>query len=244
MSKASISYWLRGIHHPSGSLNQFRPEPSRELSYVIGVALSDGNVNVHDYHREIQLSVTDKDFASEFSRCLGRILCRDSPYKVRWSEKRGRWIVQGSSVLLHKFLNRNWWDLRTSIEHCGRCESAFLRAFYDGEGSISGKNLTVHNTNKEMLLYVQDLLVHANVETTRLRLNTKAGTRLIDPKTGKTYIRKRNCYVLRVRTQSLPRFIENIGFTIRRKQERLLEASQLARAGPPGVEPGTAGCLS
>jgi len=244
LSKASISYWLRGIHHPSGSLNQFRPEPSRELSYVIGVALSDGNVNVHDYHREIQLSVTDKDFASEFSRCLGRILCRDSPYKVRWSEKRGRWIVQGSSVLLHKFLNRNWWDLRTSIEHCGRCESAFLRAFYDGEGSISGKNLTVHNTNKEMLLYVQDLLVHANVETTRLRLNTKAGTRLIDPKTGKTYIRKRNCYVLRVRTQSLPRFIENIGFTIRRKQERLLEASQLARAGPPGVEPGTAGCLS
>jgi intein-encoded DNA endonuclease-like protein len=67
--KASISYWLRGVHHPSGSLTRFRPEPSRELSYVIGVALSDGNVNVHDYHREIQLSVTDKDLASEFSRC-------------------------------------------------------------------------------------------------------------------------------------------------------------------------------
>ena len=145
-------------------------------------------------------------------RCLGRILGRNRPYKVRWSEKRNRWIVQGSSVLLHKFLNRNWWDLRTSIEHCGRCESAFLRAFYDGEGSISGKILTVYNTNKEMLLYVQDLLVHANIETTRLRVNTKAGTRLIDSKNGRTYTRTKNCYSFGMRVRSLPRFKEKIGF--------------------------------
>jgi len=228
LSKASISYWLRGIHHPSGSLNRFRPEPSRELSYVIGVALSDGNVNVHDYHREIQLSVTDKEYASEFSRCLGRVLCRDGPYKVRWSEKRGRWRVQGSSILLHRFLNRSWFSLRKWIEHCGRCESAFLRAFYDGEGSISGKNLTVYNTDRELLLYIQDLLGHVDVETTGLHLNTKAGTRLVDSKTGRTYIRRKNCYSFGVRVRSLPRFRENIGFTIRRKQERLLEAGQSA----------------
>jgi intein-encoded DNA endonuclease-like protein len=140
LSKASISYWLRGIHHPSGSLNRFRPEPSPELSYVIGVALSDGNINVHEYHREILLSVTDRDFAAEFSRCLGRVLGREHPYKVRGSEKRDRWIVQGSSVLLHTFLNRNWNSLRKWIEHCEKCESAFLRAFYDGEGSITSKS--------------------------------------------------------------------------------------------------------
>jgi len=228
LSKASISYWLRGIHHPSGSLNRFRSEPSRELSYVIGVALSDGNVNVHDYHREIQLSVTDRDFASEFSRCLGRVLCRDRPYKVRWSEKRGRWIVQGSSILLHRFLNHSWFSLRKWIEHCRRCESAFLRAFYDGEGSISGKNLTVYNTDRELLMYIQDLLGHADIETTQLHLTTKAGTRLVDSKTGRTYIRRKNCYSFGVRVRSLPRFREKIGFTIRRKQERLLEVGQTA----------------
>src|SRR6267378_3971638 len=161
LSNASISYWVRGIHDPSGSLNRFRPVPSPELSYVIGVSLSDGNINVHDYHREILLSVTDKDFASEFSRCLGRVLGRGEPYKVRWSEKRGRWIVQGSSILLHKFLNCNWFDLRKWIEHCGKC-------------------LTIYNTDREMLLYIQDLLSHADIETTELHLNTKAGTRLID----------------------------------------------------------------
>jgi intein-encoded DNA endonuclease-like protein len=228
LSKASISYWLRGIHDPSGSLNRFHPDPSPELSYVIGVALSDGNINVHDYHREILLSVTDKDFASEFSRCLGRVLCRGEPYKVRWSKKRGRWIVQGSSILLHKFLNCSWFNLRKWIEHCAKCESAFLRAFYDGEGSICGKSLTIYNTNREMLLYIQDLLWHTDIETTQLHLNTKAGTRLIDSKNGRTYIRRKNCYALYVRARSLPRFTESIGFTIERKQERLLEAGRLA----------------
>jgi intein-encoded DNA endonuclease-like protein len=92
LSKASISYWLRGVHHPSGSLNPFNAEPSPEICYVIGVALSDGNINVHEYHRQIMLSVTDRDFAEEFSRSLARVLGRAEPYKVRWSEKRGRWV--------------------------------------------------------------------------------------------------------------------------------------------------------
>lgn len=228
LSKALISYWLRGIHGPSGRLNRFRLEPSPELSYVIGVALSDGNVNVHEYHREILLSVRHKDFASEFSICLGRVLGRDVPYKVRWSAKRGRWIVQGSSILLHRFLNCNWFSLRKWIEHCWKCESAFLRAFYDGEGSICGKSLTIYNTNRQMLSYIQDLLRHADIETTQLHLNTKVGTQLTDSKNGRIYIRRRNCYALYVRARSLPKFTLSIGFTIGRKQERLLEAGRLA----------------
>jgi intein-encoded DNA endonuclease-like protein len=173
LSRASISYWTRGIHNPSGSLNPFLPEPSPELSYVIGVAVSDGNINIHDYHREVLLSVTDGDFAHEFGRCLGMVLERDTPYKARWSGKRNRWIVQGSSVLLHGFLSRPWTSLTKWIEHCERCESAFLRAFYDGEGSISGRSLTVYNTNKEILQYVQVLLNRANIDTTPLRTNRK-----------------------------------------------------------------------
>ncbi|OLD44934.1 hypothetical protein AUI51_00040 [archaeon 13_1_40CM_2_52_4] len=90
LSKASISYWLRGIHDPSGSLNRFHPDPSPELSYEIGVALSDGKINVHDYHGEILLSVTDKDFASEFGICLGRVLGRGEPYKSQVERKKSQ----------------------------------------------------------------------------------------------------------------------------------------------------------
>jgi intein-encoded DNA endonuclease-like protein len=93
---------------------------------------------------------------------------------------------------------------------------------------MSGKILSVYNTNREMLLYIQDLLGHLDIETTRLYLNTKAGTSLVDPKNGRTYIRRKNCYSFSVRARSLPRFTENVGFTIRRKQERLLKAIQLA----------------
>lgn len=224
LSKASISDWLRGIHHPSGSLNRFRPEPSRELSYVIGVALSDGNINVHDYHREILLSVTDEDFASEFGRCLGRILGRNRPYKVRWSEKRNRWIVQGSSVLLYQFLNKPWQRLKSFLEHCEECTAAFLRAFYDGEGCISGRQLVLYNTQADILLYIQGLLRKLDIESTDLHRRKLAGTELIDPLNGRIYVRNKDCFGFHIRARSLSQFEQKVGFTITRKQQRLANA--------------------
>jgi intein-encoded DNA endonuclease-like protein len=74
LSKGSISEWVHGIHDPSGGTNKFHTDPSPELAYVIGVIAGDGNLNVHGYNYEMLLSVTDYDFAEEFSRCL----CEDS----------------------------------------------------------------------------------------------------------------------------------------------------------------------
>ncbi len=229
LSKGSISYWVRGIHKPSGSLNSFRAKPTPELCYVVGVALSDGNLNVHEYHREVLLSVTDKDFADEFSRCLGVILGRAKPYSVRWREKRRRWVVQGASVLFHQFLGSSWSNVKKWLEHCERCGFAFLRAFYDGEGSISGRTLTVSNTNRELLQYIRERLRRAGIVTTSLRLCTKAGTLLKDPTTGRIYVRKKDCFQFSVRAQSLSKFSQLIGFTIARKQARLYDALSGAR---------------
>jgi intein-encoded DNA endonuclease-like protein len=108
LSKGSISGWIRGIHNPSGGKNKFRTVASPELAYVIGAITGDGNLNVHGYNYEMLLSVTDYDFAEEFSRCLAKILGKSNFYKARWSEKRKRWIVQGSSILLHRFLSKPW----------------------------------------------------------------------------------------------------------------------------------------
>ena len=100
LSKGTISEWARGIHRPTGRVNSFRSNPSPELAYVIGVVLGDGNLNIHGHNAEILLSVTDYDFAKEFSRCLAKTLSKESSYMVRRSDKRNRWIVQGASVLL------------------------------------------------------------------------------------------------------------------------------------------------
>jgi len=223
VSKGSISQWVRGIHKPLGRVNEFNQTASVELAYVIGVVLSDGNINSRKYDREILLSVTDREYAEEFARCLGRIVGGSSD-KIRRSDKRNRWIVQKRSVLLYQFLKRPWPIFKPWIEHNAKCTSAFLRAFYDGEGSISGRSLTLYNTQLDLLLYIRDLLSKLKIETTEPRVGTRAGTELKDPENGRTYTRNSDCFSLRIRVKSLPQFARDIGFTINRKQQKLVEA--------------------
>ena len=158
LSKGSISEWVRGNHNPSGGKNKFQAVASPELAYVIGVIAGDGNLSVHGYNYEMLLSVTDYDFAEEFSRCLAKILGKSNLYKVRWSENRKRWIVQGSSVLLFRFLNGGWQRLKRYVEHCYRCRASFLRALFDGEGTIARNRISIYNTDLSLLLYIGQLL--------------------------------------------------------------------------------------
>ncbi|OLD11470.1 MAG: hypothetical protein AUI50_04200 [Crenarchaeota archaeon 13_1_40CM_2_52_14] len=62
-----------------------------------------------------------------------------------------------------------------------------------------------------------------------MRLNTSAGTNLKDPRTGRIYVRKKDCFQFSVRNQSIPRFAEYVGFTIQRKSKRLREAALRAK---------------
>ena len=224
LAKSTISVWVNGLHGPTGRLNNFWPNPTPELAYVIGVILGDGNLNIHGYNAEMILAVTDHDFAEEFSRCLARVLHRKIPYKIRWSERKNRWVVQGSSILLYKFLKCDWRNFKQCIEHCDRCQGAFLRAFYDSEGCISD-SLVIYNTGKELLSYVKNLLEHSNIETGPLHAHITAGTTLRDPRNGRSYTRKKDCFSFAVRKRSLPMFAEYVGFTIERKSERLRDAA-------------------
>jgi intein-encoded DNA endonuclease-like protein len=221
LSKASISQWIRGIHHPWGSLNQFSLKSSPELAYVIGAILSDGNLHNHGYAHEMMLSVKDSDFARAFGKCLAKILSKRKPYGIHWSDKRGRWTVQGSSLILYDFLNRDWHELKNSIEHCEKCKAAFLRAFFDGEGSITRRKLSVYNTDLQLLLYVKSLLGSLGIETLAPRVSSPANTILKDPSTGKAYRTRKDCYQMHLRRKALPIFQKHVGFTISRKQQVL-----------------------
>jgi len=55
-------------------------------------------------------------------------------------------------------------------------------------------------------------------------LKVKKGTPIYDRKKGKTYYVKKDEYYLYIRENSRRRFAELIGFTIRRKMERLMKA--------------------
>jgi len=98
------------------------------------------------------------------------------------------------------------------------------QSFFDGEGCISRRQLTISNTNVELLVYARELLRKFGVESTGPYLGKLAGTVLKDSQTGKLYKRKKNCYYSYVSVRNLPQFAEHIGFTIERKQRRLRAA--------------------
>jgi intein-encoded DNA endonuclease-like protein len=221
LSKGSISEWVRGIHNPSGGKNKFRAVASPELAYVIGVIAGDGNLNVHGYNYEMLLSVTDRDFAKEFSRCLAKILGKSNLYKVRWSEKRKRWIVQGSSIFLHRFLSGGWQRLKRYIEHCYRCRASFLRALFDGEGTIGQNGISIYNTDLRLLQYIRPLLSKFGIETRNPYVRRLAGSILKDPRTGILYERRKDCYTLAIRAAGCLQFARHVGFAIQRKNRLL-----------------------
>jgi len=133
-------------------------------------------------------------------------------------------LFRNAASCYTQFLKRPWQSLRPWIEQETKCTSGFLRAFYDGEGSISGRSLILYNTRSDILLYIRVLLSKLNIETTELHFGTKAGTELVDPLNGKTYIRNSDCFTLRIRARSLPQFARGVGFMIARKQQMLGEA--------------------
>ena len=219
-SKGQLSYWLRGIHEPLGSANRFAAEPTPELAYVIGVKLGDGSINRRGYNRRIRLQCIDLDFVLEFDRCLSKVL-GTRPHKPWFDEKRGEIHIEARSVLLYEFLKRSWEEMVKWISHCPDCISMFLRGFFDSEGSVSKEGfVTCYNSNFNLLRFVQSLLLQSfAIESVGPRLCTRAGTEISN--LGRTYLRRRDVYVIRVRAHSLARFRSNVGFAIKRKLDRL-----------------------
>jgi len=225
LNKSHISDWVRRKHEPLGGINTFDGKPSPELAGLIGTMLSDGSRFPHGSSKAFWLGIKDREYVHEFGRCLVKILGRKKPYKIRWSRSKQRWVLEVRSILLFNHLDKPWQELNPHIEANRNCLARFLRMFFDGEGGISGRTLRVFNTDYELLLYIQRRLrQYFGIETTGPHKGQKAGYRFRDPKSGKIYETKKQCYCLHFRTNSLPRFYRYVGFTIRRKQRRLIEA--------------------
>jgi len=225
--RSNVSYWVRAKKEPLGRVNRFDGKPSPELAYVVGVLLSDGSLLSRNRQRDygLWLGVKDREFAERFGRDLAKLLGRRNPYKAQWSQSKQWWVVKGYSILLFNHLDKPWHELKPYIEHRKDCVAAFLRAFFDGEGSVCERRLTVYNADKQLLIYIKGLLKrYFDIDATGPHINVKSGTVFHFPHTGRVYKRNKNHYCVYVRADSLLRFYEAIAFTIRRKQRRLAEA--------------------
>jgi intein-encoded DNA endonuclease-like protein len=215
LRKSHLSDWVGGRHRPFGYVRAFDSTPSPELGYVIGVSLGDGSTSVSkNYNYKIKLRVIDKEFAEEFSRCLGVILGRNPP-RVKWQEKTHSWHTELSSMLLWNFLRQPLTELARIVRYNKACTASFLRGFFDSEAGISGRTLRVSNGDKDLLSLVCDLLESTRIETTGIHVTKKAGGLVLIK--GKYYRQNLDQMYVYVRKRSLGAFRESVGFTIRRK---------------------------
>jgi len=229
LNPSHISYWIRGVHNPSNdprripTLDHLRP--SEELAYIIGAMVGDGNVSrSRKYEYFVALIVKDLEFAEMFAKCIGKVLGRGPPKpRIR---KDGMFVVEVGSKTLYELLKKpiDIDRIRKYVEHCIRCICAFLRGFFDGEGSIDKDGrIRVYNTGKSLLEYIKELLKMLGIKATGPKLHVKTGRPIKHPKTSKTYLTRKHCYYLYVCAESRLRFYELIGFTIKRKQQLLEE---------------------
>jgi intein-encoded DNA endonuclease-like protein len=224
ITKRTLITWTKEGRRPLGRAHTFVPTPTPELAYIIGVEKGDGSLNVRQdvYSYRIRLQSIDLDFVEEFNRCLSKVL--NTPKHATWrGAGRRETHVEASSFLLYRFLQKQFKELQPFIEHCFECSAAFLRGFFDSEGSV-GKDgsLTAWNSDKSLLIYVQDLLVGSlGIETTGPHLGTRKGSKLT--RRGRTYVRNSDCFGIRVRNRFRRLFLQKVGITIERKKLRLRE---------------------
>jgi intein-encoded DNA endonuclease-like protein len=200
----------------------FVPKPSPELAYVIGVETGDAFLNVKKktYQYRIRLRAVDKEFVEAFNQAVSKVLgC--PPHKL-WKGKHEReTLVEFGSYFLHKSLSQDFQELKPFVEFDKSCVAAFLRGFFDSEGSVSREGyLTASNTDLDLLDFVQYLLgKYFGVQATGPHQGKRKGTILT--RRGRSYVRNAGCFSLYVRTANLMTFYREIGLTIERKKVRL-----------------------
>lgn len=206
------------MNSPYGRVRRFEIKEMPELAYVIGVKFGDATQSKNWHHNYmIKLLVTDREFADEFARSISVILRSRTP-RVWWYEKRKAWYTEVNSIMLYKFLKMPLEDIRQHVEHCRKCVAAFLRGFFDSEGSSSGEMISATNTNLALLRYVIFLLrFQFGIKTNSPREKGPPPGTSIVIKGGHYHVTKQ-CYIISVRREYHRMFARLIGFTIRRKQ--------------------------
>jgi len=229
--------WVKYRNKPDGTFNKFISKPSQELSYVIGVFLGDGclRTQADNYEYAIRLKVKDKEFAEEFSRALAKILNKGKPYSVGKENdftrgNRIRYRAQASSKLLSNFLSK---PLGNLLFYVNPFYVEFLRGLFDSDGftAISAKEkfnvgIGLVGTDLKILKFVRQILKENFEITCNISPTIKPDRKVII--WGKVYTAKKTVYSLMInKFEDVIKFYKNVGFSIKRKQEKIKDAIDL-----------------
>lgn len=204
---SSIQNWLNGMK-PRLKKFDCNDELTKEKAFIFGViGPGDGYIR----RNEIGLAVIDKDFAEKFRVCLERVyslkcsMKKESPSGLG-NNPRHRVILYSRNAVIDlrnygvKFKEGLWRVpeiIKTSTKDI---KSEYVAGFCDSQGGVGNRCITVHSKNREGLKEIKCLFDDIGLRTKIRGNNLNIQTR-----------------------KSLEFFYYNIGFSIQRKQEKLLK---------------------
>jgi len=226
----------------------FVPKPSPELSYILGVLDGDGYVRIKGKHYLIGLQSIDYEFVEEFNNALIKVFGKNRPYSI-FKEKRDppRKPIYRVEGICKKFVK---WYLRTPREDrwslAKKYPKKYLRGIYDSEGSVTVQEchssnapilncrIDLSNTDLVLLSFVQKLLVEQGYRPKMYKVYDGIGfTKFPEG----LFLRRKAEYVLRIlRRGDVMRFVDDIGFTVKRRQERLRRYVMLYKKYGAGIK--------
>jgi len=181
-----------------------------EKAYILSVLSGDGYIDRLCIKFEIR---KDEEFIKEFSRCLEKIY--GLKYNYIYRKKKNTFLLNVSSMLVSKDLLRygNFrtfsWNVPQEILNSNNKEiiSSYLRGIYDSEGTVGKYCVSITSASYKGLVGISKLLKKLSIES-----------RLKKSKYSTLYIGKKINREL---------FKDLVGFTIKRKMQKLREACKL-----------------
>ena len=183
----------------------------------------------------VGLSAIDKDFVECFSRCISKVLNKETNYAVvRYKLKAmdsDMYSARARSKELYYFVKELKEDFEKVKPFAKAYPKEFIQGLADSEGcpTISAKSLfrvsviVAVSTNKKLLEFVSFLLIKFGIKS-NLFLSKKAGATdsIIN---GRPITRTKNLYSLQVSNfRHVKTFSDQIKFKIKRKDQKLSDA--------------------
>ena len=194
---------------------------TKEKAYVIGVICGDGCTHrTKNDSYQITLSATDKDFVSEFSRfmlevygikpSIGKQKSRNPSWKDKMQSRVCSKEVFEDLMKYSNFGKYAWRVPNAIMESTKATKCSFLRGFFDSEGSVDmSKKLVIVSVNFDGMKDVKKILSSIGILCSMRHVESKTENR-------------RGTYLIEITgRRSIESYRMDIGFSIRRKQEKL-----------------------
>lgn len=181
---------------------------SPKKAYILGVLCGDGHINKKMIRFEIR---NDEEFIKEFAKAVKEVYGLDFEYKY-YGKRNSLVLYVASEIICEDLLNYGKfgtfkWRVPKEIikSKDEKIISNFLRGVYDSEGSVAKSCILMSSSNKKGIEDISFLLKKLGIE-------------------NKIGITKGSHYILWIfRKERFKIFRDKIGFTTKRKQDKLNE---------------------